>query len=107
MKVMGVKAYNMRDFPQTNKTFYFKDITVDVRGNVVEVQFCDGHKECFDEVQVVKSYDTLRLSVRGCIKTGVTKNTDTNTVYFVDSDGLPACGDSNVPIEENPRVLQL
>lgn len=107
MEGMGVKAHNKKDFPQTNKTFYFTDVTVDVRGNVVEVEFRDGHRERFDEAEVVKSYDTLRLSDHGPTTTGVTKNTDTNTVHFVDSDGLPVCGDSNVPVEENPMDFDI
>jgi hypothetical protein len=76
--------------------------TVDVVGDIVEVKFSDGHKERFGEAEVVKSYDTLRFSDHGPTTNGITKNPDTDTVHFVDSEGLPVCGDSNVPVEDDP-----
>lgn len=102
MKGMGSKVHNGKNLPNTQKIFYFTNVRVDVVGDIVEVKFSDGHKERFGEAEVVKFYDTLRFSDHGPTTNGITKNPDTDTVHFVDSEGLPVCGDSNVPVEDDP-----
>lgn len=106
MDKQAIQMHNGNNVLET-KTFYFTNVKVNVTGDSVEVEFQDGHRELFDKSEVVKSYKTLRLSDHGAPAVGVTKNKSSDTVHLVNSNGLPVCGDSNLPRDDDPMDLDI
>lgn len=74
------------------KTFWYRDVVVEVENDDVTVEFRDGHRETFNEAEVWTEYETLRLGYYDKPVLGAVSHPSTGTVHIVDEDVNVVCG---------------